>query len=247
MLLNLSTRLTVQVLYLRLFHSDSHLKWDLSSFSSCLPYVVIILAVETLLLLLIRLVSLRYRKGGEIQLASSTEKSDSASTRPSYLSYRMILVYTLLYTPFFIALFFAAGKPAAMSLAPGIHQLPTPITATTGYGLLFPAESATVITRSLASRQFGSVEETLAAYAAQHYNQALWTLTPCVLDRVTPKSKSGRCSGRAYENRMRQEGSRTIAGRKWLLAKSLEDSTRNFFFETMKREVLEAEHLAALN
>jgi len=159
----------------------------------------------------------------------------------------MLLVYTLVYTPLLIALFFLSGKPAALSPGAGIHSnLPAPPTAphAPGQGLLFPAASADALSLHLAARGATDVEGVLAAYAAERPERVAWTLTPSVMQYVTPRRRSGcgqgrrvrRLGGHAYREKQKH-----VVG----TARAAPGGSRAF--EMMRRGELEAEHLAALN
>jgi len=158
----------------------------------------------------------------------------------------MFIVYLLLYTPFFIAVFLGCGKPSSMSLPSGVHQLPIPANASP-YGLIYPWESAVTFSQYLATHETGSVEDSLAMYSKLHSEQIQWTVTPSMMQLVSHKAPGDCKRSAAIERRLRQEGRRTIAGRRRLAEKSRESGKRSLVFETMKRDDLEAEHLAALN
>lgn len=237
---------SMSVTYLRLSHNDSHLNWTFSSWLSCLPYILTALALEYSVLLLIRRIFMRNTSEGAIQLPINTTKVPFNLSKPSYLSSRMLLVYTFLYMPLFVTLFFASGKPASLSPAAGVHRLPY-LTNTPAYSLLFPSESAENFSLRLLASETGSVEDVLSRYAEQHAEPRVWTITPSVVQPISQRHECNSRRGAALEDRLRREGGRTVAGRRRLAEISREARTRSAVFETMKREDLEAEHLAALN
>ncbi|RYP07186.1 hypothetical protein DL765_009238 [Monosporascus sp. GIB2] len=157
-------------LYLRLFYYESLLGWNSESWPTYLGSSLNVITGVLCLLFLIR----RY-----------------APTARPYLTCSVFLLTALVFTPFLILLFFAAGRNCVLPQPAGVHLMPK--NACCGQGLVFPrATVADELLPLFRSNRWSQVPtDSFIEQHADATGELRWALTPVVMQHVGGRSSHG--------------------------------------------------------
>ncbi|KAH8646286.1 hypothetical protein BX600DRAFT_519115 [Xylariales sp. PMI_506] len=157
-------------LYLRLFYYEGLLGWNSESWPTYIFNSLAVLALEALLLSLLRSLS---------------------STCRVLLTRPMLIIIIGICTPICISLFFAAGRSCMLPMGTGVHLMSR--YACCGQGLVFPRHEVVGSLLPALQTEWNSTEATdsFIERLADEQESLRWAITPVVLQHVGGKSSHG--------------------------------------------------------
>ncbi|KAI2765548.1 CAZyme family GT109 [Penicillium roqueforti] len=194
-------------LYLRLFYTEEYFGWNGEEWLTYLFFSILVVCFVACVPLVLRQFNHHAR---------------------SFLPNMTIIIWSGIFTPLLIGLFFAMGRVTMLPRANGVHQMPR--FGCCSQAFVFPQSRIPELVGLYTSKHIGYVDVLTEEYANAR-NEIRWAVTPSIVQHVGRKSSKGVDNDISSHVKIKSKAELTVVEKLW-----------NFEFEMNDAEALRAEH-----